>query len=376
MPPQALSEHPDAPPGYGESLISRLMDVFVRHPDVWAKTVFILNYDENYGFFDYIPAPVPAIGPDGGSQGTLPATGEALDGEAIGLGPRVPALIISPWTKGGWVNSQLFDHTSVLRFIEARFHVPVPHLTPWRKAVCGDLTSAFAFDRADPVWTAKLPDTERYLRETRLSCTLPPPILPETQIMPVQERGQRFARPLPYSLHADFDAAPGPSSHILLRNTGTQAAVLQIVQKGASMRHLTLNIQERSRLTEDKQSPHSLCIHGPDGFYRAFALACPVSASLHLEPEENSVTLILHNTANARQNLELSSAYSPETGQQITLEANAKRAISYDLTASDNWYDLVVTDSTLRQETLHFAGHLQTGHPSRTDPLIGNPTAL
>ncbi|MFT9049250.1 alkaline phosphatase family protein [Gluconobacter cerinus] len=323
-----------------------------RHPDVWAKTVFILNYDENDGFFDHIPAPVPA------------------------LGPRVPALIISPWTKGGWINSQLFDHTSVLRFIEARFNVPVPHLTPWRKAVCGDLTSAFAFDRADPAWTAKLPHTESYLAETRLSCKLPPPRLPERQILPVKESGQRSARPLPYALQADFEATLHGPSHILLHNSGAHATVLQIAQEGVSMRHVTLDIQESSRVPQDEKSHHSLCIHGPDGFYRAFAPACPVSAALRLDPERNSVKLVLQNGSGTQKNLALSSAYSPETVRHITLQTAERREISYDLTPTDNWYDLLVADSTLPHEKLHFAGHLQTGYPSRTDPLIGKPASL
>ena len=62
-----------------------------------------------------------------------------------GLGPRVPMYALSPWSRGGWVNSQVFDHTSVLRFIEQRFGVAEPNISPWRRAVCGDLTSLFDF---------------------------------------------------------------------------------------------------------------------------------------------------------------------------------------------------------------------------------------
>ena len=60
----------------------------------------------------------------------------------VGLGFRVPALVISPFSRGGYVCSQLFDHTSLLRFIETRFGVEVPNLSPWRRSVTGDLTAA------------------------------------------------------------------------------------------------------------------------------------------------------------------------------------------------------------------------------------------
>ena len=59
--------------------------------------------------------------------------------------------MISPWSTGGWVNSQLFDHTSLIRFLEARFAEDSPDLiesniTPWRRTVAGDLTSTLDFE--------------------------------------------------------------------------------------------------------------------------------------------------------------------------------------------------------------------------------------
>src|SRR5208282_1064863 len=63
----------------------------------------------------------------------------------IGLGERVPCIIILPWSRGGYVCSQVFDHTSVIRFIEQWTGVKDPNLSAWRRQVCGDLTSAFNF---------------------------------------------------------------------------------------------------------------------------------------------------------------------------------------------------------------------------------------
>ncbi|WP_306795642.1 alkaline phosphatase family protein, partial [Burkholderia sp. GbtcB21] len=50
-----------------------------------------------------------------------------------------------PWTKGGWDCSETFEHTSVLRFLVARFGVKEPNISAWRRSICGVLTSAFDF---------------------------------------------------------------------------------------------------------------------------------------------------------------------------------------------------------------------------------------
>ncbi|KAG1246391.1 hypothetical protein G6F65_020713 [Rhizopus arrhizus] len=76
-----------------------------------------------------------------------PATPQQLtaDGKPFGPGMRVPMWVISPWSRGGWVNSQVFDHTSALRFLEQRFGVVEPNISAFRRAVCGDLTSTLNF---------------------------------------------------------------------------------------------------------------------------------------------------------------------------------------------------------------------------------------
>src|SRR4029077_10406716 len=113
VPSTHISEHPAASPSDGEHLIARLLPGLAANPKVWAKTVFILNYDENDGFFDHVPPPIPAVGAAAG-RSTVATTGEDYHGEPVGLGPRVPMIVVSPWSKGGYVNSELFDHTSVI----------------------------------------------------------------------------------------------------------------------------------------------------------------------------------------------------------------------------------------------------------------------
>ena len=132
--PEAYTEHPNWPANYGAWYLSQILDALTANPEVWSKTAFFLTYDENDGFFDHmVPPTVPRSRAEGLS--TVDTTNETLSGSAeypagpYGFGVRVPLVVISPWSKGGWVNSELFDHTSLIRFIEKRFGPENPHST-------------------------------------------------------------------------------------------------------------------------------------------------------------------------------------------------------------------------------------------------------
>jgi len=133
--PTAQSEHPDYFPAAGAEYIAQKLDAIASNQVLWAKTAFILSYDENDGLFDHVPPPIPPAG----------TAAEFVAGLPIGLGFRVPAIVVSPWTAGGYVNSDVFDHTSLIRLIEARFGVREPNISSWRRRTCGDLTSVFRF---------------------------------------------------------------------------------------------------------------------------------------------------------------------------------------------------------------------------------------
>ncbi len=122
-----------------------MLDILTSNPEVWASTLFILNYDENGGFFDHVPPPVAPAGTPGEylTVNPLPSTASGIAGP-VGLGFRVPCILMSPFTRGGYLASDTFDHTSTLRFIETRYGVTVPNLSPWRRGAVGDLTSALA----------------------------------------------------------------------------------------------------------------------------------------------------------------------------------------------------------------------------------------
>jgi phospholipase C len=140
------SEHSPAPPIFGESVAANVLNTLVSNPSVWAKTALFITHDENGGFFDHVP-PVAAPAGTAGEYLTvspLPSDAGGVAGP-IGLGFRVPLLIVSPFASGGLVSSDTFDHTSLLRFLETRFGAEVPNLSAWRRSVTGDLTSAFNF---------------------------------------------------------------------------------------------------------------------------------------------------------------------------------------------------------------------------------------
>ena len=191
LPPSASDEHPAHLPAAGAQFVAGKIDAIAANPEVWAKTVFIVAYDENDGLFDHVAPPTPPAGTPGEFvQGTSPA-GTPGDGLPSGLGFRVPCVVVSPWTVGGWVCSELFDHTSQLRLLERVTGVVEPNITEWRRRTVGDLTSVFRFGqrRAAPA----LPDTTGAYNLAQYEVArLPMPAIPGArQEVPHQERGRR-----------------------------------------------------------------------------------------------------------------------------------------------------------------------------------------
>ena len=179
IPTAFQSEHPDYMPADGAAFVASKIDAIAANPDVWAKTLFILNYDENDGIFDHVAPPVP--------RHATPH--EFVDGLPIGAGFRVPCILISPWTTGGWVCSDKFDHTSILRFLEEFTGVREPNISDWRRQTFGDMTSALRFGdvrKTPPL----LPDTEGPLRLAEYESTfLPAAKFPTSdQKLPAQEQ--------------------------------------------------------------------------------------------------------------------------------------------------------------------------------------------
>jgi phospholipase C len=197
LPPVVDSEHPRGALSLGESFVSQVLATLVSNTDVWSKTVLFVTYDENGGFFDHVAPPTPPPGTAGEflTVSPLPATAGGVSGP-IGLGFRVPMTVVSPFSRGGYVNSDTFDHTSLLRFLETRFGVSVPNLSAWRRNTVGDLTSTLGFSNPNtsapqlPAAPASpppaCPDADN---PASLLAAAPPLAIPTNQQMPTQEPG-------------------------------------------------------------------------------------------------------------------------------------------------------------------------------------------
>lgn len=164
--PGHFSDHPTSP-WYGAWYVSEVMDILTSNPEVWKKTIFILTYDENDGYFDHAPsyvAPDPKRPETGRASAGIDTSLEYTYREdelaqgvshedarsgPIGMGFRVPLVVASPWSRGGWVNSQLFDHTSMIQFLEVFVKqrtdktMQETNISEWRRTIAGDLTSCF-----------------------------------------------------------------------------------------------------------------------------------------------------------------------------------------------------------------------------------------
>lgn len=187
-------------PGYstataGEYTVAKLIKRLHTH-HVWEKTALFLTWDENGGFFDHVAPPVAPPGTAGEYLTVPDVTGDA-DGITgpIGLGFRVPMMIVSPFSRGGFLCSDVFDHTSILRFLEARFGAEVPNLSEWRREVTGDLTSAFNFIKRDSS-NAGLPKVAFSGKEDNSGgCSVSSPVTVPPNAFPEQPPGGHWRRP-------------------------------------------------------------------------------------------------------------------------------------------------------------------------------------
>lgn len=389
MPPALFSEHPKYMPAYGATYISRVIDALTADPDVWANTVLLVMYDENDGYFDHLVPPQPPT-PVLPGKSTISTEGEihnqvnpthkphyTEDMLAYGLGPRVPMLAISPWSKGGHVCSQVFDHSSVIRFIEARFGVAEPNISPWRRAVCGDLTTLFDFDRPDAV-APRLPDTSQYRAKADVAVkTLPVPSAPDESLAIIgQEAGVRPARPLPYALEVTGQITAA-GLKLYFANTGRQGASFIVYRESKDdLIPLRYTVGAGSVLDDSVALPdgaYGVAVHGPNGFYRRFSGSSSAAApalQVTVVPSGDSLRVRLANTGPAPLTCRITdTAYGGGT-HDLAVAAGQQVEDAWPIAASHHWYDLTVTAGTANWR---MSGHIETGQPSFSDPAAVAP---
>jgi phospholipase C len=381
--PEAYTEHPVWPPDYGAFYTAGVLNALTSNPEVWSKTVLLINWDENDGFFDHLVAPYPNVGALAGDS-TVALDNELFNGSAgtpggsngvvgqYGLGVRVPLLVVSPWSKGGWVCSEVFDHTSVIRFIEARFGVDEPNLTPWRRAVCGDLTSAFDFESAsDSVPTdlpsVGVPDTSN---QDPQSVT---PLPPAVGSVPTQEPGTRPSRRLGYRFDVAFDADSG-TLNLAVKNRGRLGVQLQarsLTVPGAPYSY-TIGAGDKLAASLPNPGTYDLSLHGPNGFFRRFAGSPDTVIHVDVHSDQGSGKLQLRLTDRGGHHrhpvvVDVADAYEPD--RQITLKGTT--VITIDTGRSGGWYDIALrtpSDPSFRYE---LAGRLESAHRLTSDSQLG-----
>lgn len=391
--PYKYSEHPSASPTDGAYYIDTVLDALTADPKVWAKTALILNYDENDGFFDHVVPPMPPVqnrpGTDGLVSASLSASladeildldlhpdeahplvpgADPLGKQPIGLGPRVPLVVVSPWSKGGWVCSEVFDHTSVIRFLEKRFRVPEPNISDWRRSVCGDLTSAFDFSRAQAGFTALTPPAPIQGLGQPFSVQNP-------QAMPQQEPGVRPARPLPYHFGVELVRLSGSELRLEFANQG-EAGAHFLVRNGRSPQDAPRRYQvakgDTVRDSWSNDASYDLGVWGANGYLAEFkgTLSDPNEMQVKMKDggTGDTVELVLTNSGTHPRKVSISNAYDQDTAHKVTVPPMKTITREFELEDSHGWYDVSVADDDAPAYLRRFAGHHENGKPSYSDP--------
>lgn len=437
--PQKFSDHPSAP-WYGAWYVSEALDILTKDPEVWKKTIFILNYDENDGYFDHIPPfvpPKPGDNSTGKMSDGLDATGEyvtlqqELDTPGmkpanarespVGLGYRVPLVVASPWSRGGWVNSEVCDITSVIKLMETFIakktgkSIKETNISPWRRTICGDLTSVFRPYNGEKINLPDLVDKESHIKTIYNASfkdipdnfkALDRPEIEQVNTnsdlsnwMPKQEPGTKPSNALSYQLEVDgsFEMDKGQVGirfHASREFFGKKAlgAPFQVYahnfRKHDSFEPVHVwNFAVKSGdafhyywdINGFYQKTYNLEIYGPNGFYRQisgkhsdprlgflatyqpdYRFAGSGAVKLHLT-NLDSISVAIRVKDNAYQAGE----------SNFTIIPRAEKTLLIRTEKSFGWYDFSVFIEGNKSFERRFAGRTEFGSNSRTDPFMG-----
>lgn len=444
--PQKFSDHPSAP-WYGAWYVSEIMDILTKNPEVWKKTIFVVTYDENDGYFDHIPpftAPHPKA-KNAISEG-IDASTEYVSLEEelnrpdlnpdnarespVGLGYRVPMLIASPWSRGGRVNSEVCDISSTLLFLEKFLKkktgkdIVETNISSWRRTICGDLTSAFQTFNGTPVTQPKplnrdefmkviknasfkaLPSNFKALSRTEIEAVNKDP--KNNNILPKQEPGIRDSCALPYELYVEGALNADKktfsinftSSKDIFGNT-TKGAPFNVYAPGeflqknkigekafAPVKTWAYAVKSGDSLTDSweidhfKDEKYQLQVYGPNGFFREFIgdahdpdliLECTYEkARGFIKKLTGVLELKLTNRSKDKDYTVVFSESVYRTSKITkTIKKRTTNTIKIATTDSYGWYDFHVAIEGASNFKRHYAGRVETGKTSKTDPNMG-----
>lgn len=437
--PQKFSDHPSAP-WYGAWYASEVMNILTEDPEIWKKTIFIINYDENDGYFDHIPPFVPPHPQElnGKLSDGLSSVGEFVTAEEelkagfkpeetrtspVGLGYRVPLIIASPWSRGGWVNSEVCDITSTIQFLEKFLSkktgkdIKETNISSWRRTVSGDLTSAFRPYNGEKIKHAKPVNQEKLIKQIYNAKfkNIPTNFIKlseaeakreaqnpgSSSVFPKQETGTKPSNGLKYDLHADGKLSPDGKKFIITFTSSQEIFGKDALGSGFNVYAPGNYFNPKTKAFEPVKTwafavksgdsisyewpieefengiPH-LRVYGPNGFYREFKGYSPNTAiQIHVKPifKNNNVkdelVLVIKNTSTTEQiflvndevYLKLKESFKLPTGAEKTLQMNTKK--------SRGWYEINLSAKESPDLKITYAGRLETGKDSISDPQMG-----
>ncbi|RYY33933.1 MAG: phospholipase C, phosphocholine-specific [Sphingobacteriaceae bacterium] len=427
--PSNFSDHPGSP-WYGAWYVSEVMDILTKNPEVWKKTIFIMNYDENDGYFDHVAPFVPphSSKPETGKVSAgldtrvEHVTKEQIDnkGEAgthrrrespIGLGFRVPMVIASPWSRGGWVNSEVFDHTSCLQFLETFLNkksgkkLKETNISDWRRTVCGDLTSVFrpyngekiaypvSLNRdktVQSIYNSKfkeLPSNFKKLTAEEIKAVNENPSL--FKVFPKQEKGKRQSCALPYDLHVhgqlnkirngfEITIKCGPASgapfNVATHKNYSEAGKTDAMRVWDFAVKANDTIVYEWPLNNFESNIYELILNGPNGFLRHFEgnINDPEIAVnlIYLKTGDMQIEFVSLNKQKA-YNITVADLAYKQPAHKIILKPGQKIKKTFSLQSSHHWYDLGIAVDGYNTFLRRFAGRVENGQHGFTDPLIG-----
>ena len=435
--PESFSDHPAAP-WYGSWYVSEVLDILTHNPEVWKKTIFILTYDENDGYFDHLP---PFVAPDfrDKSTGIVSESIHQLEAEyvtkedeirtkvtpsriresSIGLGYRVPFIVASPWSRGGYVNSQVFDHTSVVQFIEhfatikSKKKVTCPNVTDWRRAVCGNLSSVFRSYNGEKIKEPKYLDRNQYVQRIDKAQYQPLPTVSEAmsaaQLKEItdnpsivskylqQEKGGKKANALPYDLTADLTRVDkklqiqfkADSKLFGQKSAGSPFTVYahkeyKKKEKYEIGQNWNFSVAPGDKVIYDwfidnfVKNNYSLSVHGPNGFYRCFEgdnsdpkLTITAKNVNNRNKKFGSLSITLFNEGDKSLSISITDNAYGKAPLQKNIPALSAVSIDISLDASFGWYDFTVAVKDYYRYKVIYAGHVENGLEYQSDPQIG-----
>jgi phospholipase C len=364
--PYSWSEHPSANPEHGAHFCNRVISTLQSNEEIWNSTLLIMTFDENDGYFDHVLPPFAEPGTEGEYSGSTP----------LGYGARIPTILVSPWTRGGWVGTETFDHTSIIRFLEtwtAAIGTPARSttITDWRRAISGDLTSAMDFQ--NPIFDVpSLPDTDALVQIARAGGTI------STQVPEADkwDGGTLTARPLSYHPHGTFteDRAAGTVTATLSLAGGPDGKAVSL--QAFPDRHLpfsntpyTVSAANPRTHTWDAtatEGRYAFSVYGPDGFVRSHAgTVIPEGQNNAGVPRvdvdlvggsEPTVTVQLHN--DGRQPVHYNVVPNDFAGEARRVWVKPGESAELVWPTDNGYYDVVITADTSTGWVHRYAGRV------------------